>query len=157
MYFYGISVLRSSDVNEMVVLIHLKLILSCCLNRNIYILSDSQAAVKALSNHQTNSKLLWDCHQSLMQLPEHNTAQMIQVPGHEGIDGNEMSDQLAKQGFECPFIGCEPACGISTEVSEKAVRDSTIRDLRKHSDSLCGLKQAKGLIHGPSVKNRNEL
>jgi hypothetical protein len=30
--------------------------------RNIYILSDSQAAIKALNNFQINFKLVWDCH-----------------------------------------------------------------------------------------------
>jgi hypothetical protein len=36
-------------------------------NRNIYILSDSQAAIKALDKHQITSKLVWDCCQSLTQ------------------------------------------------------------------------------------------
>jgi hypothetical protein len=40
--------------------------------RNIYILSDSQAAIKALDSFQINSKLVWDCHQSLVKLAEHN-------------------------------------------------------------------------------------
>jgi hypothetical protein len=30
--------------------------------RNISILSDSQAAIKALDSFQINSKLVWDCH-----------------------------------------------------------------------------------------------
>jgi hypothetical protein len=33
--------------------------------RNICIISDSQAAIKALDSFQINSKLVWDCHQSL--------------------------------------------------------------------------------------------
>jgi hypothetical protein len=37
-------------------------------NRNIYILSDSQAAIKALGKHQIISKLVWDCHYSHIQL-----------------------------------------------------------------------------------------
>jgi hypothetical protein len=36
-----------------------------CKNRNIYILSDSQAAIKALGKYPITSKLVWDCHQSL--------------------------------------------------------------------------------------------
>jgi hypothetical protein len=35
-------------------------------NRYIYILSDSQAALKALDKHQINSKFVSDCHQTLM-------------------------------------------------------------------------------------------
>jgi hypothetical protein len=40
--------------------------------RNIYILSDSQAAIKALDSFQINSNLVWDCHQSVVKLAEHN-------------------------------------------------------------------------------------
>jgi hypothetical protein len=38
--------------------------------RNIYILPNSQAAIKALDSFQVNSKLVWDCHQSLAKLAE---------------------------------------------------------------------------------------
>ena len=40
--------------------------------RNIYILSDSQVAIKVLDSSQINSKLVWDCQQSLVELAEHN-------------------------------------------------------------------------------------
>jgi hypothetical protein len=46
-------------------------------NRNIYILSDSQAALEALDKHQINSKLIWNCHQILMELAKHNRVQLI--------------------------------------------------------------------------------
>jgi hypothetical protein len=118
-------------------------------NRNIYILSNSQAAIKVLDNYQINSKLVWDCHQSLMQVAKHNGVQLISVPGYEGIVGNKTADQLAKFGSKCPFIGPEPACGISVEVAKKAVRDWTNRDHKKHWESLIG--QAKGFIQGPSA------
>jgi ribonuclease HI len=65
-------------------------------NRTIYILSDSQAAIKALGKYHITSKLLWDCHQSLTQLAKHNRV----MPGHEGIVGNETADQLARTGSE---------------------------------------------------------
>jgi hypothetical protein len=45
--------------------------------RNIFILSDSQAAIKALNNFQINSKLVWDCYQFLMRLAEHNRVQLV--------------------------------------------------------------------------------
>jgi hypothetical protein len=35
-------------------------------NRNIYNLSDRQATIKALGKYQITSKLVWDCHQSLI-------------------------------------------------------------------------------------------
>jgi hypothetical protein len=61
-------------------------------NRNIYILADSHAAIKALGKHQITSKLVWDCHKSLTQLAEHNRVQLIWVPGHE-----EMKPQISWQ------------------------------------------------------------
>jgi hypothetical protein len=79
------------------------------------------------------------------------------MPGHDSTDGSEMADQLAKQGSECPFTGPEPACGISTGVAKKAVMDWTIRDCRKHWDSLSGLKQGKAFIQGPSAQQAWEL
>jgi hypothetical protein len=48
--------------------------------------------------------------------------------------------------------------------AKKAVMEWTYRDHRKYWDSSSGLKQAKGLIQGPSTKrkkllkiNRNQL
>jgi hypothetical protein len=79
------------------------------------------------------------------------------VPGHEGIEGNEIADQLAKLGSECPFIGPEPACGISAGISKKAVRGWTNRDHKKYWESLTGLKQTKGFLQGPSVGRTKEL
>jgi hypothetical protein len=74
------------------------------------------------------------------------------VPGHEDIEGNKTADQRAKLGSECPFIGPEPACGISAGIAKKAVRDWTNRDHKKYYESLTGLKQAKGFLQGPSVR-----
>jgi hypothetical protein len=83
--------------------------------------------------------------------------QLIWVPGYDGIAGNETADQLAKIGAEHPFIGPEPACGISTGVAKQAIRDWTNIKHKKYWGSLTGLRQAKGLIRGPSTKRAKEL
>jgi ribonuclease HI len=100
-----------------------------CRNRNIYIISDSQAAIKALGTHQITSKLVWDCHQSVRQLARHK--QLYWVPGHEDIAGNDTANQLARTGSEQPFIGPEPGCGISIGVAKKAIRDWTNRNQQR--------------------------
>jgi ribonuclease HI len=79
--------------------------------------------MKALGKYQITSKLLWDCHQSLIELVKHNRVQLILVPVHENIVGSEKADQLARTGSERPFIGPERASGISIAVAKKAVRD----------------------------------
>jgi hypothetical protein len=48
-------------------------------NRNLYILSVTQVAIKAPDNYQTNTNLVWNCHQSLAKLAEHNRVQLIWV------------------------------------------------------------------------------
>jgi hypothetical protein len=53
----------------------------------MYILSGSQAAIKALGKYQITSKLVWACHQSLIQLSRHNRVQLIWVLGHEDMAG----------------------------------------------------------------------
>jgi hypothetical protein len=58
---------------------------------------------------------------------------------------------------EGPFIGPEQACGISTGIAKRAVRDWTNRDHKKFWESLTGLKQAKGFLQGPSVRRTKEL
>jgi hypothetical protein len=58
---------------------------------------------------------------------------------------------------EHPIIVPEPVCGISVGVAKKAARDWTNRTHRKYLESTTGLKQAKGLIKGPSAKRRKDL
>jgi hypothetical protein len=41
-------------------------------------------------------------------------------------------DQLARTGSEQPFIGPEPACGISIGVAKKAIRDWKNTNHKKH-------------------------
>jgi ribonuclease HI len=68
-----------------------------CTCGNICILSDSQPTVKAFECFQINSKLVWDCHQSMLKLAEHKRIQLIWVPEHMLIDGNEIAEQLASK------------------------------------------------------------
>jgi ribonuclease HI len=56
--------------------------------RNIYIIFDSQAALKALGNWKISSRLVWDCHQSLSILAERNKVHLLWFTGHKCIEGN---------------------------------------------------------------------
>jgi len=58
-------------------------------NKQISICSDSQAALKALSNSKITSRLVWDCIVALQQLSSHNAVTLFWVHGHSGIYGNE--------------------------------------------------------------------
>jgi hypothetical protein len=90
-----------------------------------------------------------------------NRVQLIWVPGHESVDGNETANQLARTGSENPFIGPEPACGMSIGAAKKAVRYWTNRNHKKYWKPTTGLKQAKGFISGRTKDllklNRDQL
>jgi hypothetical protein len=47
--------------------------------------------------------------------------------------------------------------GISIGVAKRAVRDWTNRNHIKQRESTAGLKQAKGLISGPSARRTKDL
>jgi hypothetical protein len=74
-----------------------------------------------------------------------------------GIDGNEIADQLARQGSSYPFIGPEPALGISAKVARGVMRDWMSRKHEKHWQSIRRERQAKGFLKKPSSKKAGEL
>jgi hypothetical protein len=69
----------------------------------------------------------------------------------------QISYQLARAGPDHPLIGPEPACDISIGVAKKAARDLMSRKHQEYWESLRGLRQAKGLIQGPSAKRTKDL
>jgi hypothetical protein len=69
-----------------------------------------QKAVRELDSYQINSKLFQKCHKSAMKLAKHNRVQLVWVFGHQGTNGNEITDGQARKRSECPFTVLEPAC-----------------------------------------------
>jgi Ribonuclease HI len=84
--------------------------------RTIMICSDSQAALKVLESVTYKSKLVLECLGCLNELATHNSVQLVWVPGHDGILGNERAEELAKKGADTPFIGSEPILGLPHSV-----------------------------------------
>jgi hypothetical protein len=74
-----------------------------------------------------------------------------------GIDGNEIADQLARQGSSHPLIGPEPALGISAKVARRVIRDWMSRKHEQHWQTIRGQRQAKGFLKKPSARKASEL
>ncbi|XP_050521071.1 uncharacterized protein LOC126894245 isoform X2 [Daktulosphaira vitifoliae] len=120
-------------------------------NRKITILSDSQAALKALCNDQVNSKLVLECRETLESLSRFNKVTLAWVPGHNGVTGNENADFLARKGAENTYVGPEPVVGL-TEQSLKALPKNWCRDLhRKIWKYLVVPRQSKMFIKTPGL------
>ena len=60
--------------------------------QRIYIVTDSQASLKALEACQVTSKLVWDCLELIKLLGRSNRMTLVWVPGQEVIEGNEKAD-----------------------------------------------------------------
>lgn len=139
-------------------------ILECaaiCLKRkyrhaNIYIFSDSQAALKAVCTFECYSKLVWECITLLKELAGRNTVKLFWVPGHCGIAGNEIADQLAREGSLGALYGPEPFCGVSSSALSMELKKWEKQSVGANWHTAPGISQSKRFIV-PSVKNTNTL
>jgi len=66
-------------------------------NIDIFIFSDSQAALRALDSYTTNPKTISEFQKSLNEMATHLRNNLIWVPGDRNIEGNCIADELARQ------------------------------------------------------------
>lgn len=90
--------------------------------RNIFICTDSQAAIKAVRAAVVDSKMVLECKDSLNFIGDRNKVTVLWVPSHTEIAGNERADELAGQGAEHHFIGPEPRFGISKTTRKRIAK-----------------------------------
>jgi hypothetical protein len=89
-----------------------------------------------------------------MQLARHNRVQLIWVPGHEDIVGNETTDLLTRTGsVHRTWTSSRP---FSWSCQERG-QGLDEQESQKQWESQTGLKQAKGLISGPSARRTKDL
>ncbi|XP_055585899.1 uncharacterized protein LOC129738667 [Uranotaenia lowii] len=140
-------------------------ILECtlaCLKRgyrytSIYIFSDSQAALRALSTFTCYSKLVWECIVALRNLAIRNRVFLFWVPGHCGILGNEEADQLAREGSQGLFIGPEPFCGVSRSALNMELKNWESTTIVSNWRTAEGAAQAKRFIEPSARLSKNML
>ena len=72
-------------------------------------LSDNQAALKALQAFRT-SPLGQQYQKALNDISTRHW-----VPGHVGVRGNEIADELARDSSVIKSVGPEPALGVSRQ------------------------------------------
>jgi len=100
------------------------------------ICSDILAALKALKAVKTTSSMVYQCQRALNDISIRHVVGLFWVPGHAGIRGNEIADEIARGGSDLRFHGPQPALGVS------------MRDLQKKAQSLVG-QPAQGPMARP--------
>jgi hypothetical protein len=63
-----------------------------------------------------------------------------------GIDGNEITDQLARQNSSRSLIGSGPALGITAKIARVVIRGWKSRKHEEYQQSICGQWQDKDLL-----------
>ncbi|XP_046145450.1 uncharacterized protein LOC123988743 [Osmia bicornis bicornis] len=123
--------------------------------RKICICSDSRAAINALAKTSTESSTVWEGMQTLSQLSKLNKITLIWTPGHQGVQGNEIADGLAKLGtLESPV---QQIVGVPFVLGKKHIKENLERQHLASWTEETGCRQAKLLIQQPSVGRTNEL
>lgn len=113
--------------------------------------SDSQSAIKALSSADSRSKLVIACRDKLEELSILNAVNLIWVPGHSGIFGNEWADELAREGAETDFVGPEPALPISSCWIKQKIRSWAFSEHARCWRNIETCRQTKVFLSEPSV------
>ncbi|CAL4196332.1 unnamed protein product, partial [Meganyctiphanes norvegica] len=115
-------------------------------NQTIVILSDSQAALKALAKPLVKQMLVGNCINNLNILSQNNLVKLMWVPGHSDIDGNEEADILAKTGAHSLCEIPEPAVPVSYRRCRLEVRYWIVKEHCKVWNQSDTCLHTKGIL-----------
>jgi len=89
----------------------------------IFIFSDSQAALRALDSHTTNSNPISECYISVNEMATHLRINLIWVPGHRNIKGNCIAVEQARQGKTADILRGKDTGGMPMATCKLHLRE----------------------------------
>jgi hypothetical protein len=131
-----------------------ELIKSKVRGRNLFIFSDSQATVKALSKSTINTITVKECVDKMNILGKTNNLTISWVPGHSGVPGNEIADELANEGARLETISIQTP--VSESIKINRIKDRGEKMFKDLWNRQRGLKHSKMMME-PFKKGKNEL
>ena len=119
----------------------------------ISICCDSQATLKALKAAKT-SPLVRHCQRASNEIFSHHSVGLIWVPGHSGICGNEIADELAGEGSVHQVVEPEPALDVS---GQKIKCWLTNQHIALWQGLTSTQTQTEQLVSGPNLAPKTRL
>lgn len=120
--------------------------------KTIRISSDSRASLLALSHNIVDSGLVAECIAALKLITINNVLELVWVKGHNGNEGNEKADELARQGSEKLPVGPEPVLPLTNSTLKVQIKKLTHEKQLRRWVNLSSCRQTKNIITNPSDK-----
>jgi ribonuclease HI len=115
-------------------------------NKQIYICTDSQSAIKVLSSHQATSLVVAECVNKLYTLAQENRVTVLWTPGHCSIKGNMIAGKLAKEGTKKELATPRPCLPVAYSVIKSKVKAWISKQTEMHWRLASGMNVSKTLI-----------